>query len=501
MCLDIDKLVQQITDEVFNKVKTDLLVSKGREHDFSLASKIEHSLIRPDASIEMVEKLCQEAMDYGFANVCVSPCYVAAASKYLAKSPVKVCTAIDFPLGASTTRIRVAQAVEAVENGVNELDLALNVGMIKTGDCEGVKRDIEEVIAAVKGRAKVKAIIQTEFLTDEEKVKACITAKMAGVDFLKISAGASSGGVKLEDIKLARKAVGPEIGIKADGGIKTYSRALALLEVGATRIGASRSVAIVTKENDSLTDLKDNNRLTTREIAKMIDHSLLRPHLTREQVIEGCRLAKEYDVASVCVKPCDVEIAREELRGTDVLVTTVIGFPHGAHVTEVKVFEAEKAIKDGAVELDMVLNIGRLLSREFDYVERDIKAVVDVAHEKGVIVKVILENAYLTDELKEIACRICERAGADFVKTSTGFAPGGATISDLKLMRDTCSEKVRIKAAGGVRTLDDALSVRTVGTERFGATATKAILKEAARREADGTLTEIDQPRELGKKY
>ncbi|MGI6114311.1 MAG: deoxyribose-phosphate aldolase [Mahellales bacterium] len=233
----------------------------------------------------------------------------------------------------------------------------------------------------------------------------------------------------------------------------------------------------------------------------MIDHSLLRPHLTREQVIEGCRLAKEYDVASVCVKPCDVEIAREELRATDVLVTTVIGFPHGAHVTEVKVFEAEKAIKDGAVELDMVLNIGRLLSREFDYVERDIKAVVDVAHEKGVIVKVILENAYLTDELKEIACRICERAGADFVKTSTGFAPGGATISDLKLMRDTCSEKVRIKAAVGVRTLDDALSVRAVGTERFGATATKAILKEAARREADGTLTEIDQPRELGKKY
>lgn len=233
---------------------------------------------------------------------------------------------------------------------------------------------------------------------------------------------------------------------------------------------------------------KDCGKLTARDIAKMIDHSLLRPELSRQQVIDGCKLAREYDVASVCVKPCDVALSKIELAGSDVLVTTVVGFPHGSPKTEVKVLEAEEAMKDGAVELDMVLNIGRLLSRDFDYVEKDIKAVVDAAHAKGVIVKVILENCYLTDELKEIACRICEKAEADFVKTSTGFGTGGATIEDLKLMRRVCSPKVRVKAAGGVRTLDNAIAVRSVGTVRFGATATKAIMDEAFKREKEGTL-------------
>ncbi|WP_202946042.1 deoxyribose-phosphate aldolase [Clostridium sp. BNL1100] len=230
--------------------------------------------------------------------------------------------------------------------------------------------------------------------------------------------------------------------------------------------------------------------MTAKEIAKMIDHSLLRPELNESDVRQGCRLAKEYSTASVCVKPCDVEIAKEELEGSDVLVTTVIGFPHGSSKTSVKVQEAVEAINDGAVELDMVLNIGRLLSKQFDYVEKDIKSVVDAAHQRGVIVKVILENCYLSDELKEIACKICEDAGADFVKTSTGFGTGGATLEDLELMRRTCSEKVRVKAAGGVRTLNDALSVRSKGTVRFGATATKVILDEAKRREEEGTLQE-----------
>nr|WP_024831525.1 deoxyribose-phosphate aldolase [Ruminiclostridium josui] len=230
--------------------------------------------------------------------------------------------------------------------------------------------------------------------------------------------------------------------------------------------------------------------ITSKEIAKMIDHSLLRPELNESEVRQGCRLAKEYSTASVCVKPCDVKIAKEELKGSDVLVTTVIGFPHGSNKTSVKVQEAIEAINDGAVELDMVLNIGRLLSKQFDYVEKDIKAVVDAAHQRGVIVKVILENCYLSDELKEIACKICEDAGADFVKTSTGFGSGGATLEDLELMRRTCSEKVKIKAAGGVRTLDDALSVRSKGTVRFGATATKVIMDEAKRREKEGTLQE-----------
>jgi deoxyribose-phosphate aldolase len=232
--------------------------------------------------------------------------------------------------------------------------------------------------------------------------------------------------------------------------------------------------------------------LKAKDIAKMIDHSLLRPELTREQVIEGCRVAREYDTATVCVKPCDVLLAKKELEGSDILTTTVIGFPHGSNLTEVKVYEAEKAIKDGAVELDMVLNYGRLLSSDFDYVEKDIRAVVDVAHKQKVIVKVILENCYLTDELKEKACTICESAGADFVKTSTGFGTGGATIEDLTLMRRACSEKVRVKAAGGVRTLDIALVVRSVGTVRFGATATKAIMDEAFKRENEGTLKEVD---------
>ena len=228
--------------------------------------------------------------------------------------------------------------------------------------------------------------------------------------------------------------------------------------------------------------------LKVKDIAKMIDHSLLRPELTTEQVVEGCKIAKKYEVASVCVKPCDVSLAKQLLADSYVLVTTVIGFPHGSNKTEVKVFEAEGAMADGAVELDMVLNIGKLLSRDFDFIEKDIKAVVDAAHAKGVIVKVILENCYLTDELKEKACIICERVGADFVKTSTGFGTGGATIEDLKLMRRTCSEKVRIKAAGGVRTLENALEVRSVGTVRFGATATEKILADAKARELEGTL-------------
>jgi deoxyribose-phosphate aldolase len=220
----------------------------------------------------------------------------------------------------------------------------------------------------------------------------------------------------------------------------------------------------------------------------MIDHSLLRPQLTTEDVIEGCAIAKKYKVASVCVKPCDIVTAKKELEGTDVLVTTVIGFPHGANTTATKVFEAGEAIKDGAVELDMVLNIGRLLSGNLDYIENDIRAVVNLAHAKNTVVKVILENCYLTDEQKVKACQIAEQAGADFVKTSTGFGTSGATLEDLALMRKTCSSKVRIKAAGGVRTLDSAIDVRKVGTDRFGATATIAIMEEAYRREKEGTL-------------
>ena len=221
---------------------------------------------------------------------------------------------------------------------------------------------------------------------------------------------------------------------------------------------------------------------TCRDIAKMIDHSLLRPELTEDEIKKGCETAKKYDTATVCCSPAALSLVVKLLKGSDVKPSTVIGFPHGYNRTETKVFEAQQAIKDGAVELDMVLNISKLKSRDFDYVKNDIKTVVDVAHKHKAIVKVILENFYLTDELKETACKLCEEAGADFVKTSTGFAGGGATIEDLRLMRRTVSKKVQVKAAGGVRTLDSALQVREVGATRFGATATEAIMEECYKR-------------------
>ncbi len=222
--------------------------------------------------------------------------------------------------------------------------------------------------------------------------------------------------------------------------------------------------------------------ISVKELAKMIDHSLLKPELSEQQVREGCQVAKEYGTASVCVRPADVTIAKEELEGTDVLVTTVIGFPHGSNTTETKVFEAKQAIEDGALELDMVLNIGKLLSNDFDYVEKDIKAVVDVAHKKNVVVKVILENAYLSDEYIEIACKICEKAGADYVKTSTGYAPSGAKVEDIVLMKKAVGPSMKIKAAGGIRTLESALEFIQAGIHRFGATATKVIIDEAKKR-------------------
>ena len=228
--------------------------------------------------------------------------------------------------------------------------------------------------------------------------------------------------------------------------------------------------------------------LNVQDIADMIDHSLLRPELTDEDVREGCRIARENICVSVCVKPADVRLSAHELAGSRVLVTTVVGFPHGSSTTETKLCEARVALADGAVELDMVLNIGKLRSGENAYVENEIRRICELAHSAGALVKVILENHYLTDAQKVTACTLAERAGVDFVKTASGFAATGATLADLKLMRRTCSGKVRIKAAGGVRNLDDALAVRAVGTSRFGATQTIAILTEAKKRFAAGAL-------------
>ncbi|MDH7486189.1 MAG: deoxyribose-phosphate aldolase [Anaerolineae bacterium] len=225
----------------------------------------------------------------------------------------------------------------------------------------------------------------------------------------------------------------------------------------------------------------DVKTLTLEQLAKTIDHSLLKPELTGQEVIEGCELARRYHVASVCVKPCHVPLARRLLEGSDVKVGTVVGFPHGSSTTETKAFEARQAVANGAQELDMVINIGALRSGQDDLVRDDIRAVVDAAGDRA-IVKVILENHYLTDEEKVRACRLAEEAGAHYVKTSTGFAPTGATIEDLKLMRASVSPRMGVKAAHGVRSLDAALEVIAVGATRIGATQTAQILEDFKKR-------------------
>ena len=225
------------------------------------------------------------------------------------------------------------------------------------------------------------------------------------------------------------------------------------------------------------------NVLTSVEIARTIDHSLLRPELTPQEVSEGLRLALDYNVASATVRPCDVVAAQRALAGSDVLVNTVIGFPHGSSTTEVKIFEAEKAMDEGATELDVVLNIGWLKGGEDALVELELGRVLETAHAEAALVKVILETGYLTDELIVRACQICDRAGADFVKTSTGYGPSGATIEHVRLMRASVGPGVKVKAAGGIRTLDQVLKLLDAGASRIATRATKEILEEARARQ------------------
>ncbi len=248
---------------------------------------------------------------------------------------------------------------------------------------------------------------------------------------------------------------------------------------------------------------------TYEELAGMIDHSLLHPTMTDQELDDGCRLAAQYKVASVCIKPYAVKRAAEMLRGTGVKVGAVIGFPHGNSCTESKRYETELACRDGAVEIDMVVNTGKALSGEWAYVEQDVKAVCDEAQRHGAKVKVIFENDFLTnggagltsDEFKIKLCQLCERAGAAWVKTSTGYGfvkqPDGsynykgATEHDLALMRANVSAGVQVKAAGGVRDLDGLIKVRDLGGSRCGATATAAMLDEYRRREAAGSAKPV----------
>ncbi len=233
-------------------------------------------------------------------------------------------------------------------------------------------------------------------------------------------------------------------------------------------------------------------KLTPGDIAAMLDHSTLQPYLTEEDIRHGAEVALKYHTASMCARPCDVPLMAEMLRGSGVKVCTVIGFPHGAHETAIKVAEAKLALAEGCEELDMVINIGRMKRGDEDYVRGEIRQIVEPAHAAGAIVKVIIETCFLTDEQKKRACELAEEAGADFVKTSTGYGTKGCTIEDLKLMRAAVSEKVRVKGSGGIRDLDTVLAARAAGASRCGVSATEKIMAEAEARYAEGKLEEAE---------
>lgn len=228
--LETEKLIEKITD---------------------LASLVDHTLLKQDATQEQIRKLCQEAREYKFASVCVNPSYVPLVAELLRGSDVKVCCVIGFPLGATTTKTKVFETKEVVENGAQEVDMVINVGAVKSGDWDYVRNDIESVVIAAGGKALVKVIFETCLLNDEEKIRACTISKQAGADFVKTSTGFSTGGATVEDIKLMRKTVGQNMGVKASGGIKDYDTALAMVKAGATRLGTSSGVAIAKKEKES----------------------------------------------------------------------------------------------------------------------------------------------------------------------------------------------------------------------------------------------------------
>src|SRR5215831_14839388 len=214
--------------------------------------------------------------------------------------------------------------------------------------------------------------------------------------------------------------------------------------------------------------------LTTYEaFAHLFDHSLVKPELSDEQVVEGLEMAKRYGIATVSVRPCDIDLAVRTLQGSSVKPGSVCGFPHGSQNTATKLYEARDLLRRGAREIDMVIAISKLLSREFQYVQAELLQMAEICHKEGALLKVILENAYLTDELKIIACRCCERAEVDFVKTSTGY-----TVEDVKLMRKHLPEEIGVKAAGGLRSVDRILEAYELGCTRIGATQTAAILDE-----------------------
>jgi deoxyribose-phosphate aldolase len=221
---------------------------------------------------------------------------------------------------------------------------------------------------------------------------------------------------------------------------------------------------------------------TYADLSKMIDHSLLKPTMTVEELEAGIELSLQYDVASVCIMPYMLKHCADRLKGSTVKASTTIGFPHGGHTSAIKIAEARQALADGGEELDMVVNISKVLSGDWDYVREDIKGVIDVTHEAGQKVKVIFENCYLEEAHKITLCEICSQLGADWVKTSTGYGDGGATIPDLKLMIEHTPDTVQVKAAGGVRDLEKLLEVRALGVTRVGASRTQGMMDAAKER-------------------
>jgi len=211
----------------------------------NIAAMIDHTLLKPEATREQIEALCQEAKEYSFASVCVNPTWVSAANELLQGSGVMVCTVIGFPLGATTSETKAFETKNAIEHGADEVDMVINIGALKGHNDELVEKDIRAVVEAAKGKAHTKVIIETSLLTKEEKIRACELAVKAGADFVKTSTGFSTGGATAEDIALMRKTVGPNLGVKASGGVRSTEDVQKMIEAGATRIGASSSIAIV----------------------------------------------------------------------------------------------------------------------------------------------------------------------------------------------------------------------------------------------------------------
>ena len=245
--MDINEIIRQVTEEICSKygARTQTPAASDGYTPADMAKYIDHTYLKPEASVNEIRKICDEAKKYHCASVCVNPSYIQYVAQQLEGSGVTPCCVIAFPFGTSTPEAKAFEASDAASKGAREIDMVINVGAIKSGDWLLVKRDIEGVVNAVKGRAKVKVIIEACLLTDEEKVKACTVAKLAGAAFVKTSTGYSTGGATVEDVRLMRETVGPEMGVKASGGVRTYDDAIAMLKAGANRLGCSSTMKIV----------------------------------------------------------------------------------------------------------------------------------------------------------------------------------------------------------------------------------------------------------------